>query len=866
MNEILIETNLSKLTPNTISTQKIRIDYPTILMVLPDININICDIIGDMGFLLSNCGGIIVPIKTIGADGFKINTKEYYFDLKKNILKTDVGSKLKILNNIPKTDSEKYYIYDLTPYSKIMKYLSTKYGEKVVLIRILNELSSLYESLKQKYPTYRIENLFIVNNLDGTLYNTITHLSTLITNKDISELNFYDNYTLVSNGNNTIIPLFIKDKLENTLVKPNLNKIRTYIEDKEITKDLKKESIIDPAKVSEEPVEHAPDTLLSKIIQNLQKNNLRAENNEEGNIISVGLDQRQLSNVLKKYKIEDPDIIANVKSAMDTYINLKGEKLSKEEAETTVLKAINYTVHGKEEIDTEYLNNPELLIKKLSQAKAHRVPLDFPKTSVVETPINPNDVVDLKYTTGVWRQKVEFEKTIHTNVRKLFESIESVSNKPIKVQKIDYDIIDDDTNRYINYKITLKNTSGGKKDSYVVELNVPSPVNDRYFKIRGSRYIIAAQQFFKPVTKTDKNEVRVISNYSIVHLYLQNLKFSPSDIDEVVKYIQIRYPTLIKELKESEYVKFNDDSILYLAGSDLYEKENFKIIIDPDTNKLKTTDNQELNVGKNEYSYEILLQKIKEINPEDNLSKTKKSIPFIQLYIGSIRIPLILYLWQLKGLLTTLNDFGVDYEMKQEIQPTDLSIETENGFLVMNPKNLREQLFCNGILAAKFKKVIKNLDSPDELHPIIDNMYGQKATFNLRLLTQNEIDPVTRDMLTFENLPTTLPNLLTNHCVDVLLNKKADSLSDLKLYRARLSEIILNIMYKQLMMAHNRYYQKVEEFHDENAQLALDPNFVINDIITTAGVLQHTEAVNPIDEIFLSSRTIKTGYTRASNI
>jgi len=75
-------------------------------------------------------------------------------------------------------------------------------------------------------------------------------------------------------------------------------------------------------------------------------------------------------------------------------------------------------------------------------------------------------------------------------------------------------------------------------------------------------------------------------------------------------------------------------------------------------------------------------------------------------------------------------------------------------------------------------------------------------------------------LLQFENLPTNLVSLASTTAVDQLLNKKIDSLSDLKIYRSRLSEVILNSVYKVIKIAQNTYRQKVLT-GDENAAVFL---------------------------------------------
>lgn len=105
--------------------------------------------------------------------------------------------------------------------------------------------------------------------------------------------------------------------------------------------------------------------------------------------------------------------------------------------------------------------------------------------------------------------------------------------------------------------------------------------------------------------------------------------------------------------------------------------------------------------------------------------------------------------------------------------------------------------------------------------------------------------------------------------LNMLLNHKPDSLTDLKIYRTRMSEIILRIMYKQLARAANSYGHKVD-FGDNSAKLMLVPEFVINEFMgknppdqtvekTAGSVLELTQSVNPVDEIMLASKVVKTG-------
>lgn len=425
--------------------------------------------------------------------------------------------------------------------------------------------------------------------------------------------------------------------------------------------------------------------------------------------------------------------------------------------------------------------------------------------------------------------------------------------------------MDDDLNRFRKYTITLQNSKGdGFQQPYDVELNVPSPVNDRYFKINGSRYIMATQHFMKPLTKTNVNEVRLLTNFSMVTLSVQNLKFNTIEISDIVSYIKSKYNGLIINKDTDNQIIFKDNSQIYLNDTvKVYEDKYTNITIDPLSNKIiNSKTNEYLNIGKNEFIYEILLNKIALMDPTDKLTKTKKSIAYIRMYIGGKTIPLIIYLWSMKGLLTSLQELDIEYELVSEY-PTGnasyvITMQDNNKYVVIRPKNIRERLICNGLLAARIKQNFNSVENTDEINDFIDWTYGPKSVYNLRTVTNNIIDPITKDLLEFDNMPTNLPGIMIGPALNMLMNKSVEKLSDMKLYRSRMAEVVLGLMYSQLMQGHSYYSEKVKVYNDTAAKFYLDNNFIIKELITTAGVLQETSAVNPVEEIFLSSKTIKT--------
>ncbi|MDD4081788.1 MAG: hypothetical protein PHD05_00240 [Sphaerochaetaceae bacterium] len=883
--------NYDNLKPNILTQQKIFVNKKTIFVLFPDTNVDIASDIYNLTFLLSNCKGIICPNKIISIGHKNFNGKEHFYNVKKQMLQkaTDqnIAKQLRVYNSsiiekdkkniVTSQNTAMFYFFDSTVWSKGFDFLIQTFSERYVFALLINEFAKLYKQIKEKNVDYDVDFIFLIKNQSGRLLNLITNIRMLIKKDEIENMQFFDNYVTIHDCQTTIMPLLNREDGKTKIIIPNLSKIFTHYNTNEVATDLEglKESPIADSKketeipftvsqnVPEEDLANKPNNnLITNIVQTLKSSSLVASSDGENysNKIKIELNQQDLKKALKHYKITDPDIVANVQIALNTYIKTNNIKPSQEKAEELVLKAINFTLNGTNTLTDEQLNRPDLLFEKLKQLSTYKVPLNIYETNNI---INPKELIDLKYTTGQHRQKFEFETAIHENITKLFGSLESIGTEfPIKVKKITHEVVDNNKDRYINYKITLQNLNGGKKEPYDVELFVPSPVNEKYFKLHNNSYIMSNQQFLRPITKTDKNKTRLISNYAIVHVGLENSKYTPIEVNEILKYIELKYNNLIKKLTDS-YCEFTDGSILYLTGEKVYQSKNQNITTDPNTTKLiDLKNNNTIKQNKFEFIFEILLDKIHSVNPQDNLSKTKKALPYLWIHIGGIKMPLILYLWSQKGLLNTLNDFEINYEIVDSISDkTDLYyVKLADGkFLKMNPEGLKQQLFLNAFLTnIKLKNPIKDLTDPTEIYDYISHVYGSKSILRIRLLTENFVDPITKELLQFESQPTNLVDLSSKVAVDKLLNGEVESLSDLRIYRARLSEIILNLIYKQIKLSHNFYRKKVLS-GETDASLFLVPESVINILLTTAGILQNAEPVTPISEIMLASRITKGG-------
>ena len=104
------------------------------------------------------------------------------------------------------------------------------------------------------------------------------------------------------------------------------------------------------------------------------------------------------------------------------------------------------------------------------------------------------------------------------------------------------------------------------------------------------------------------------------------MRYNISDINDLMAYIQQRYPNLLSAADENG-AEFNDGDKIYFTGEQVLESMDMNVVIDPETNQLKNTLNpdQQFKYKRFEFLFDYILMKIHTVNPEDNLTKTREN-------------------------------------------------------------------------------------------------------------------------------------------------------------------------------------------------------------------------------------------------
>ncbi len=376
--------------------------------------------------------------------------------------------------------------------------------------------------------------------------------------------------------------------------------------------------------------------------------------------------------------------------------------------------------------------------------------------------------------------------------------------------------------------------------------------------------------------------MRFLSHYNMCTLKQINSKFSTSQINDVLNYIRIKYPTGTKNIEVDPAsgnvtkIEFLDGSIIEPGSQTPFISKDKEVIFDDGEYKLHDKANDstiDLHMPKNEYIFHELLLQIQKVNPDEKLNRTAKTIPYIQAHMMGKQLPLIFFLWQQIGLTETLVRHSIDYEVSEKINPNkkaSIDIPLTGGrHLFIYPNNKRQELIVNGLtqLPKEFSMGEKDLSSRNALDDFINSKYGNRSTFNFDLMMDNIIDPTTKDLLEFEELPTNFIDILNGPMLNKLLNDSPDHPADLKNLRLRQSEVLTNLLYSELCMSLNKYNNDLANGVTD-AKLYFHPDYIIMNLLgkhahsssdESGGVMDFNTTFSPVDEITKAGKLIKSG-------
>ena len=427
--------------------KNLLVDDDVVVIFVPSSTRKIWNGVYETPFLFGNCKGVIVPNKIHKINKRPVNGRIHYLEAKKQFLEMKgVVKKLPVLGSIStikeKEDGRKprqFYFYDTTHILNGLEYWMTRLPERKIYTMLIDNMRSIYTKIKEDFPKKKVLLVLDIASNDDLFYLFLSNFRQLrnLLKDTLNGPKFFDLFMFAS-VNKRLIPVAEYDEKGVLLpILPMINRLESFVDSVDVADEIDgapaisdqeteedQENIVPNKSIASSIVDalQNPDSLLKKPQKHTFVNGLvpttqppktkeltvkAKPDSEDDDKVKVELDGRTLSKVMRYYKVTNPDIVANVKAALDNYIKETGEVPTKANAETLVLKAVNKSIHGTDEVDETYLANPNLLFEKLKDINVYSVPLEFPKNQK-KFPFDISEIVTLKSVTGQHRQKYEF--------------------------------------------------------------------------------------------------------------------------------------------------------------------------------------------------------------------------------------------------------------------------------------------------------------------------------------------------------------------------------------------------------------------------------------------------------------------------
>jgi DNA-directed RNA polymerase beta subunit len=232
-------------------------------------------------------------------------------------------------------------------------------------------------------------------------------------------------------------------------------------------------------------------------------------------------------------------------------------------------------------------------------------------------------------------------------------------------------------------------------------------------------------------------------------------------------------------------------------------------------------------------------------------SKQMQKQPFLQIYMGTFRLPLLVFLSFAFGFESTLQKYGIKYEIVDKRPSKDqVFTKVPSSYLVFKnvDSKLKEEL-TNSFLRANVSsyRISHEFGTKKYFTELILEMTGRiNSTYHINLNIKNIVDPVSKQVLINKQLPSELENIvqyMSIKAVDGFTQER----NDLNNQRTRNSEILVHLAQKQILAAYTEYK---EQFLSGNrdAKLSIPEGNIISQF-NRLEIVQDMEYANALEEL-----------------
>jgi DNA-directed RNA polymerase beta subunit len=242
-------------------------------------------------------------------------------------------------------------------------------------------------------------------------------------------------------------------------------------------------------------------------------------------------------------------------------------------------------------------------------------------------------------------------------------------------------------------------------------------------------------------------------------------------------------------------------------------------------------------------------------------SKRSRKNKYLEAYMGSFRLPLLILLSYSFGLEETLKRYKISYKIVDKKPSKDKTFSLiPSSYIVFEglDSDLKREM-AESFVQAKVTKynIEKEFGTKEYFNDLIIAITGRiDATYHINNNLENIVDPVVRQVLINQQLPSTLPDIIQYMTTKVVTGFVQDR-NDLTNQRIRNSEILVHLAQKELLKAYTQYRQQVLAGNEQS--IFEMPTTKVLTQFTNLEIVQNMEYANPIEEMATITKVSPVG-------
>ena len=244
-------------------------------------------------------------------------------------------------------------------------------------------------------------------------------------------------------------------------------------------------------------------------------------------------------------------------------------------------------------------------------------------------------------------------------------------------------------------------------------------------------------------------------------------------------------------------------------------------------------------------------------------SKRTKRLKYLEAYMGSFRLPLLLLLSYSFGFNETLKQYGISYKIVDEKPSKEkYFLPVPSSYLIFEKVDteLKEEM-VSSLINAKINvyEIDKKFLTKDYFNDLIIKITGRvDSTYLITNNLENIVDPIVKQILINQQLPFSLPQIFQYMSTKVI-SRFVQERNDITNQRIRNSEVLVHLAQKQLLRSYTEYREQYLA-GNKDAKLNVPETKVSTEFINLE-IVQSMEYANPSEEMATITKVSPVGKT-----